>query len=102
MNVVPPAAVVKRSLFGPERPPYGFTFLVSDEANYKRELNRLGAATSIRYALATKSKPGWRNWQTRRIQNPMSIGRAGSSPAPGTELPLGFGFGFGCRLWPDH
>ena len=60
-------------------------FCVSDAANDKRELNRLGAATSIRYALATKSKPGWRNWQTRRIQNPMSIGRAGSSPAPGTS-----------------
>ena len=39
---------------------------------------------------ADQIKPGWRNWQTRRIQNPMSIGRAGSSPAPGTHFPLTF------------
>src|SRR5690606_8100270 len=31
--------------------------------------------------------PGWRNWQTRRIQNPQSFsGRVGSSPTPGTTF----------------
>jgi hypothetical protein len=30
--------------------------------------------------------PGWRNWQTRRIQNPVRFTpRAGSTPAPGTK-----------------
>ncbi len=31
------------------------------------------------------SKPEWRNWQTRRIQNPMTLtGLVGSSPTSGT------------------
>ncbi|MFB0927070.1 MAG: hypothetical protein QMB08_03250 [Acidimicrobiales bacterium] len=38
MNVVPPADVVEGSLFGPERLPYGFTFLTPDAANPRQDI----------------------------------------------------------------
>jgi hypothetical protein len=34
-------------------------------------------------------KPTWRNWQTRRTQNPLSLkGRVGSTPSVGIVLRL--------------
>jgi hypothetical protein len=37
------------------------------------------------YVLKLKDRPGWRNWQTQRAQNPPRFTpRGGSTPPPGT------------------
>ena len=45
-------------------------------------------------ASPSPSVPEWRNWQTRRTQNPeLRKQRAGSTPASGTSLSMGYSFG---------
>ena len=34
-----------------------------------------------------KSVPAWRNWQTRRTQNPVPLKSVGSNPTAGTTYP---------------
>ena len=65
---------------------------VPESVTKRRSLERIdreaGLEPSVanRSAYATESShtAEWRNWQTRRIQNPVSFGRVGSSPTSAT------------------